>query len=438
MHVPSEEPLLRQLTVFGIWVIAVNGLIGAGIFGTPAEVARLMGGYGPLLFLGCGILMMAVILSFAEVASYFRNTGGPILYTRTVYGRFAGFQAGWAFYIARITAFAANTNLLVSTMGYFWEDASVGFTRILMLAIICALLAWVNVVGTKRAINAMSWLTVLKFIPLFLLVGVGLWTAAGASSGWMPAEMTLPGYTDIGTATLLVIYAFVGWEAAVIPAGETRNPARDIPRALIAAMLTVTVLYIAIQYVSTLVMPDLAESSRPLVEVAAVLMGPAGAVLLTLGVIVSVGGNIAGTYFTTPRLSYAMAREGTLPAWFGKIHPEYRTPANSILFFTVVCFLLAVYGSFVWLAALSALVRILIYVASISTIPVLRKRNAGRTDVFRLPGGLTIPALAIIICMWLMSSVSFTSVAVTLGFLAVGTVLYASVGRDRGASDEKV
>lgn len=435
MRTPNEEPLIRQLSVAGIWVIAVNGLIGAGIFGTPAEVARLMGSYGPLLFLGCGILMMAIILSFAEVASYFRNTGGPILYTRTVYGRFAGFQAGWAFYIARITAFAANTNLLVSTIGYFWEDAGGGLIRVLLLAVICALLAWVNVMGTKRAIQSMSWLTVLKFVPLLLLVGVGLWM--GSPDEFIRPVSPFPSYTDIGTATLLVIYAFVGWEAAVIPAGETKNPSRDIPRALVGALLTVTVMYIAIQYVSTLVMPDLSSSTRPLVEVAAVLMGPAGAVLLTLGVIVSVGGNIAGTYFTTPRLSYAMAREGTLPAWFGKIHPEYRTPANSIIFFTIVCFLLAVYGSFVWLAALSALVRILIYLVSISTIPVLRRRYPERTDTFRLPGKLTIPALAIGICLWLLSSVSFTSIAVTVGFLSVGTLLYLSVGRQSTTSAEK-
>jgi len=133
MQTPDTEPLKRQLTTTGIWVLAINGFIGAGIFGSPAAVAGFMGPYGALLFLGCGLLMLTVILSFAEISSYFKNTGGPVQYTRRVFGPFVGFQTGWAFYIARLTAFAANVNLLVSTMGFFFEELTGGAARILTL-----------------------------------------------------------------------------------------------------------------------------------------------------------------------------------------------------------------------------------------------------------------------------------------------------------------
>lgn len=417
-----DEPLIRQLTVVGIWVLAVNGLIGAGIFGLPAEVARLTGAFSPLIFAGCGLLMLAVVLCFAEVSSYFKNTGGPILYTKTAFGPFIGFQTGWTFYVARLTAFAANINLLVSTIGYFWADANSGSVRIVLLFSICALLAWVNIVGAKQAMRSVGILTLLKFLPLLILVGAGLSYVEFDQVLLIPAD--LPGYSEIGLAALISIYAFVGWEGALIPAGEAKNPAQDMPRAMFWALGSVTLLYVAIQYVSLAALPTLASSSRPLVEVANALMGPTGAIILTIGVVVSVGGNVASNIFTTPRVTYAISREGNLPPWFGEVHKTYLTPANSILFFTVIVFALAAYGSFVWLAAISALTRILIYMLCIGAIPKLRKKMTVSTDTYKLPGGYIIPAGALIICTWLLSSISLNSVLFTLVFLGIGTVLY--------------
>lgn len=418
----KDEPLIRQLTVVGIWVLAVNGLIGAGIFGLPAEVARLTGAFSPLIFAGCGLLMLAVVLCFAEVSSYFKNTGGPILYTKTAFGPFIGFQTGWTLYVARLTAFAANINLLVNTVGYFWADANSGSVRIILLFSICALLAWVNIVGAKQAMRSVGILTLLKFLPLLILVGFGLSYVEFDHVLLISAE--LPGYSDFGLAALISIYAFVGWEGALIPAGEAKNPARDMPRAMFWALGSVTLLYIAIQYVSMAALPTLASSTRPLVEVANALMGPTGAIILTIGVVVSVGGNVASNIFTTPRVTYAISREGNLPPWFGEVHKTYLTPANSILFFAVIVFALAAYGSFVWLAAISALTRILIYMLCIGAIPKLRKSMTVTTDTYILPGGYIIPAGALIICTWLLSSISLNSVLFTLVFLGIGTVIY--------------
>jgi amino acid transporter len=418
----NEEPLVRQLSVLGIWVLAVNGLIGAGIFGLPAEVARLTGAYSPLIFAGCGLLMLAVVLCFAEVSSYFRNTGGPILYTKTAFGPFIGFQTGWTLYVARVTAFAANINLLVSTVGYFWVDANYGTVRILLLFSICALLAWVNIVGAKQAMRSVGILTLLKFLPLIILVGFGL--SYLELDQIMLTSAELPGYSEFGLAALISIYAFVGWEGALIPAGEAKNPSRDMPRALFWALGSVTLLYIAIQFVSMAALPTLASSTRPLVEVANAMMGPAGAIILTIGVVVSVGGNVASNIFTTPRVTYAISREGNLPPWFGEVHKTYLTPANSILFFAVIVFALATYGSFVWLAAISALTRILIYMLCIGAIPKLRKMMPVTANTYRLPGGYIIPVGALLICTWLLSSISLNSVIFTLIFLGIGSLLY--------------
>jgi amino acid transporter len=192
MH--DDEPLLRQLSVGGIWLLAVNGMIGAGIFGVPAGAAALTGIYSPLVFLGCGFLLTAVVLCFAELASYFRGTGGPMLYLRTAFGPHAGFQAGWAFYIARATAFAANMNLLVASIAFFWRPAEGGAGRIFLLGLVVLLLAVPNVAGTRHGMRSLGLLTVLKFLPLLAL-------ARSASHGWSPRRSRWRALPCPGTRT---------------------------------------------------------------------------------------------------------------------------------------------------------------------------------------------------------------------------------------------
>lgn len=421
----NDEKLVRQISATGIWLLAVNGMIGAGIFGVPGGVAALTGIYSPLVFLACGVLLTAVVLCFAELASHFRGTGGPIRYIGAAFGPFAGFQAGWAFYFARVTAFAANINLLVTSLAHFWPSLHGGAARVVSLALIVLALTWPNVIGTKHGMRSIAILTVLKFAPLLLLVAVGLGHIAPAAFPLTTAP--LPGVVDFGTAALLVIYAFVGWEAAVVPAGESRDPAHDMPRALLLAMLVVTLIYMLIQVVMVAVLPDLAGSSSALVEAGAVLFGPAGAVLLTAAVVVSVGGNIASTMITAPRLTYSLARDGSLPGWLGEVHARYRTPAHSVVFFGVLVFVLAVYGGFVWLAAMSALVRVLIYMACIASMPRLRRQYAREAGRFRLPGGWLIPVLAFVISGLLLLQVEPASLLVTAAFLLAGSMLYLGV-----------
>lgn len=423
----APEPLLRQLTWRGIWLLAVNGMIGAGIFGVPAGAAALTGVWSPLLFVACGILLGAVVLCFAELASYFRGTGGPILYARAAFGPLVGMQTGWAFYIARVTAFAANVNLLVASIAFFWPQAGGGAIRIALLAAIVGLLTWINVLGVRQAMRSIGALTVLKFLPLVLLAVLGASSLGPAAFPLLTADF--PEWGEWASAVLLVVYAFVGWEAAVVPAGESRNPSRDMPRALFWALGVVTVLYVAIQAVAVALLPDLATSERPLMEAGAALLGPAGAMLMTAGVVVSVGGNVASAMFTAPRLTYSLAREGSLPAWFGQVHPTHRTPHRSILFFGALAFGLAAYGSFVWLAAMSALVRVLIYMLCIGAMPKLRRSFGGSADAYRVPGGWLIPIGAFATCGILLTQVRFVSILVTLLFLIAGAVLYWGVRR---------
>lgn len=430
----ESQGLRRRITVWGIWALAVNGMIGAGIFAVPAGAAALTGAWSPLVFLACGLLLGLIVLCFAEISSHFRETGGPALYVREAFGRFAGFQTGWTVYVSRVTAFAANVNIMVASVGFFFAPAADGPVRVALITAVIGLLAGVNIIGTRQGMSSVGVLTAAKFLPLLAVAGAGLiWIE---SNGFAATGGGLPSITGFGAAALLVVYAFVGWESALIPAGESRNPQRDMPRALLWALGSVTLLYVIIQIVSVAVLgDDLAGSQSALVDVGAALFGPVGATILTVGIIISIAGNAAGTTVSAPRLTYALARDGTLPAFLGRVHPRFHTPAASIAVFAVISLVLAIWGEFVWLAAMSALVRILVYVACIAAMPRIRKRRGGAGAGFRLPGGWVIPVLAVAGSALLVSSVDLTSIMVTVVFLGAGAVLYAIFGRRAPETD---
>ncbi len=420
---PTMRTLPRHLGLFGLWLLVVNGLIGAGIFGLPGGAAKLAGEYSPLIYLFCALLILPILLCMAELASYFRGSGGPVRYGTAAFGPFIGFQAGWLYYIARLVSFAANSVLLVDSIGYFWPAATASVNRAMLLAGIIASLTLINVVGSVRAIRSLALLTVVKFAVLLLLVLAG---TSLLGSKVLPDFNPLTVFNspyDIGAATLLLIYAFVGFESVVVPAGEAKNPARDMPRALIMGLLLVTLLYIGIQLVSVAAVPAIAESNSPLLDVAAVLFGPMGAMVLMLGVVASVAANLLGAIFSTPRASFALAEDGSLPRWFGAIQPRFLTPANSIVFFGVLALLLTLYGSFLWLAAATVVSRLLLYGLTCAAVPMLRPKLAA-SDSFVLPFGYAIPLLGLAACGWLALQVSLSSVIATSLFVLLGSALY--------------
>ncbi|MDX1455899.1 MAG: APC family permease [Gammaproteobacteria bacterium] len=421
----AKELLPRNLGLWGIWLLVINGFIGSGIFGLPAGATRLAGAWSPLIYIACALLILPIVLCFSEAASYYRGTGGPIRYATDTYGRFIGFQTGWLYYIARVVAFSAGSVLLVDSISYFWPEANQGHWRWILLAIICFGMTAINVIGNVRAIRSLGVFTVLKFIALLGLVilGVFMLELPGIEAMQQSAISTDLASLDLGGAILLLMYAYVGFESATVPAGEARNPARDMPRALLLGTLVAGLLYLCIQLVSMAALPDLADTSTPLLDVAAVLFGETGAVLLMAGLVASVGGNLLGAIFSSPRMSYALGLDGSLPAWFAVVHPRFLTPANSIVFFGVVSFLLAAFGSFIWLAAISVLARLFVYIVTCSAVPVLRRQHEGAA-AFRMKGGLLVPALGILGCLGLLVQVSRDSLLVTLMFAIFGTLLY--------------
>ena len=418
---PIEEKLPRNLGLWGIWMLVVNGLIGAGIFGLPSGAAALAGEYSVLVYAFCALLILPVILCFAELGSYFRGTGGPIRYGTLAFGPFIGFQGGWLYYLARLISFSANTVLLTDSIAYFIPGAGEGLGRTISLGIICLGLGGINVLGSVESIRSMTLFTLIKFTVL-LLLPLGGFIILGSEV--LPTfSSPIPPQKDLGAAALLLIYAFVGFEGAVVPAGEAKKPERDMPLGLLLGLGVVALVYMLIQLVSQAAIPEIGQSKTPLLDVSNVLFGVPGALILMVGVTASVIANLISSMFSATRVTYALALEKALPGWFGEVHPRFLTPANSVIFFGLAAFLLSFFGSFTALAAMTVLSRLFLYIMSCAAIPRLRSQfqEKGR---FILKGGYLIPMLGILACLWLMTQVSLRSVGMTALFIGLGSGLY--------------
>lgn len=418
---PAPESLRRDLTYTGIGLLVVNGMIGAGIFGLPAATAALVGDFSPWMFVICGVIMATVMLSFAQAASYFDATGGPFLYTWTAFGPFVGFQTGWIVYIARAASIGANVNLLATYLASVVPGADAGAGRLTVLVVTIVMFTIINLLGVKSSVGAIATITILKLTPLVVLILVGLtWfrTDAVVPEGF-------PHYATFGEAMLLVAYAFIGFESALVPAGETRRPERTMPIALVVTGIVTTVLYVLIQVVVSSVLPDVAASKRPLADAAGVIFGVFGILVIAITAVVSILGNTAASMMTAPRMTYAMARHGALPAPLAAVHERFRSPHISILLYGALCLGLALSGTFVWLAGMSTLTRIIGYLLCIAALPRLKAKFGDRATALSLPGGMTIPIIAVVVCFWLMLQTKLDAVLVTLAFVAAGTLMYA-------------
>lgn len=416
----EDQGLERAIGPLGVGALALNGVIGAGIFALPGVAAEAAGLFSPWLFVLCALLIMTVVLSFARAASFFGDTGGPIVYVGEAFGNFAGFQAGWLYAFARITALAANTHLMVTYAAWLWPVLDAGVPRLSMITLVCLFLVSVNVIGIRGGMATLFAVTILKLLPLSLIALIGL----GHINPDVFVAPPIPQFDGIGGLILVLLYAFVGFESAVVPAGEVKSPRKSVPRSLIWTVAVISLLYFVIQLVSISVVPDLRSTGRPLATVAQALLGAPGATLLVLGAVFSIFGNLSSLFITGPRMLYAMGRDGGLPSWFAVINPRFHTPVNAIIFMGVVGLGLALGGGFVWLAAMSTVVRLIIYMATILALPILQKNIGEQPGQFSLPGGMFIPVIALLLCLWLTTYASMQSWLTMLAFAAIGTVMY--------------
>ncbi len=422
MQKPAQDGLIRGIRRWDLVAITINGIIGAGIFGLPKTVFALIGPYSLIAFVVCALIVALIVLCFAEVGSRFETTGGPYLYAREAFGSTIGFEIGWLMWLARLTAFAANCNLMVNYLSYFWPSATSSFWRPTIITSVVLVLAAINILGVRQAATLGNVFTIGKLIPILIFVCAGLFFLNPNSY----AFGTPPPVGAFSQSVLLLIYAFTGFEMAAVPAGEIRNPQKYLPRALLIALGVVASLYILIQVVCVGTLPELAQSTKPLADAGSRFLGTAGGAIISLGAIISITGNLNVLVLAGSRIPYAMAEQKELPGFVGKIHQQFSTPYTSILLTSAVMLVMTLQSSFVAALTISAIARLVTYGATSIALLLLRRREGAPAAQFLLPGGTVIAGLSLILIVWLLAN-STAREAITAAIVAaIGLLIYLS------------
>ena len=421
---PASVPTLRrELGKWDLTAIGINQVIGSAIFLLPSQVAAHVGTWSPIAFIAAGFASLLVALCFAEVGSRFEHTGGPYLYTRAAFGRFVGFEVGWMQWVTRMTSQASIVNAIALAVGFYWPFVTTGAGRAALISAVTLTLGWINLRGIRPSAFVINLLTIAKLVPLALFIVVGIW--------FVDFSRVIPSGTlslsQISAAALLLIFVFGGYDVIGVPAGEAADPRRHLPFAFVMTIAAVTAVMTLAQFVALGTLPELTASKTPLADASMLFVGAAGALLINSGAVVSMTGNNFGAVLTGSRMLFALAENGELPRFFGKIHPRYRTPSNAVIVSTLAALGLALSGSFVLLAVASAVARLIAYTGACAATLWLRHPRFHATvkpATFVAPLGPLVPLAAIAVSLLILAGATTQQLLGGAAGLAVGAALF--------------
>jgi basic amino acid/polyamine antiporter, APA family len=420
---PTEK-LVRAVGFWGLVAMTINAVVGSGVFLLPSESYKLLGPFSlwaPLIF---ALPVFILVLCFAEASSHFTEPGGAYLYARTAFGDFVGFETGWMNWIARLTSLASLSNGFVLALARLFPPLGEGAMRASVITSTIIILAAIHLVGVRYGAASIYVFTLGKLIPLvgFIIVALVMW-----KTNPIPASLHLPGPdADWKSATLLLLFAYAGFENMGVPAGEFKNPRRDLPMALLAGTFAIAAMYVLAQLGAMSALPDLSHTNTPIADAAAALIGGAGTLIVTIGALLSMTGTNSGTMLEGSRMLYALSL-GRRSGPVSYVHPRFRTPTVAIIIHAVAALALALGGSFVQMAKLSAVARLTTYLFTCAGVPRLRKLNEG----FRTPG-LIVPILGTLVslALFFFALDRFNLIAAAIALIA-GALIYLAVGKSQ-------
>ncbi len=418
-----DHQLVRGIGIPALTANIISSTIGAGIFVLPAAMSRGLGPAAPVAFVCCAIAMVLFVTCFAIAGSRVSLTGGLYAYVEVAFGRYVGFLAGVLYGITALGAVAGVVNVLVNSIVIVAPFLGSGVMRIIVMIVVYGSLVVINVRGVRGGAGTVTVVTFAKLLPLLLFICAGILFIHPANLTWT----AWPGSKSLGDAVILLIFAFVGIEVALIPSGEVKNPARTVPRSAYLALVITTIIYIMIQIVAQGTLgADLANyKDAPLAEAAVKFLGHIGRTTLLVGATVSAFGFVTSDILSSPRIIFAFGRDGALPAWFAHVHPRYRSPDVAIVTYAVLAFALSITGTFEQLAVLSNVAFLLMYLLCCAACWFLVQRDI-RADgqSFNFPGMKIVPALAIAAIIWILAHATVREFAVNGILLAIASVLY--------------
>lgn len=416
--VESHAKLIRAVGMWGLVAMCINGVVGSGVYLLPTETFKLLGPFSlwaPLLF---AIPVFILALCFAEAASHFTQPGGAYLYARSAFGDFIGFETGWMNTLARITSLAALANGFIVSLARIVPAAGEPTARAVLIILSLVVFGLIHALGIRYGAGTIYFFTWGKMLPLMVFIVVAL---IAFLHNPLPGSMTLPaGTIHWSEAGLFLLFAYAGFENLGIPAGEYKNPRRDLPIALLIGIGAIAATYSLAQLAAMASLPDLSRTETPIADAAAQILGHPGALLITVGAILSILGTNLGTTLEASRMIYALTRDRKPFRFLGYVHPRTHTPVLAIAILILIAIPVAVAGSFAKLALLSAGARLTTYLFTAAAVPRLRKLNPG----FVSPGGWTVPILGTLISLYFLVNLRPEQIRALAITVALGAVFY--------------
>jgi amino acid transporter len=398
----ESRALVRNIGRWSLTALMINSIVGASIFGLPSLLAARIGSLSPFAYLGAAACILVVAACIAEVSSRYEETGGLYLYARDAFGRFVGLLVAWLTWLTRIAAPAAGANLFCIYAAGFFPALGTRKGEVFVLVVLIGHLALLNYIGVKTGKNVSNFFTLVKVGFLLLFMIAGLLALLFRPELRVPFAVPAISAKSWFETVLLLVYAYGGFEGALFVGGETTNPKRDTPIALLVALAIVAMIYTGIQFVTVATLPGAASSTTPLSDAAQLFLGPVGATAISLAALFSTYGYLSANLLHAPRVTFALAEHGDFPSFLAAIHPRYRTPYLSILVYAAILFVFAVLGNFQWNAMLSAVSRLAIYGVMALAVPVLRRRRDGKAQ-FLLPVPYLFSAVAMLFSLVLIT-----------------------------------
>lgn len=411
-----------MLSLFDVVNLVVGTIVGADIYIAAAFGAGLLGPASLLAWIIAGFMAIIIALSFAECSSLVPRAGGPYVYAKDAFGDFIGFLSGWSLMLAEWSAIAVFPLAFVAYLQYFFPSMPLVVQTIIKILFII-ILTGINYMGVKEAGRVNDILTTLKLAPIFILTLIGIIYFIIKPSVFISNfTPVLPlGLGGLGSAIVLIFWAYVGFELVTVPSDEIIDSKRTIPKAIGLGMGIVTLFYFVTNFVIVGVVPwqQLSQSSAPLTLAGYALMAGFGAIFITVGALLSISGSDEAGVLSSSRIPYAMAGDGLLPRIFARKHPKYDTPYIALIIQGVITGLASIFGTISGLIILSVFTLLFCYILTCLAVFPLRKKYGIGTKIPSM-----IPVLGVIISLYIMSQSNFTQIITGAVLIALGIPIY--------------
>lgn len=420
----------KKLGFWSIVLLGINGIIGSGIFLLPNKAMAIIGPASLLVMLFDMLLVLAITFCFAEASGLFKENGGAYIYAKEAFGDFIGYEVGFLSWATRIIAFSTMSVGFATALGGLIPALNTVMMKNIIISVIFIVLAVINLLGIKLYEVIQNLATIAKILPFILFIGMGIFYIEPVNfTPLVPNGVYTPG--SFGAAAVMLFFAFTGFESLAVAAAEMENPQKNLPKATLITIFTVSAIYILLLACAIGIMGyELADTTAPVQAAFTRIAGAFGTTIVAAGTLISIGALCIASSFITPHSGLALAEQHMLPAFMAKRN-RFGAPYWCIIVSTIVAMLIGYTGGFAFLASISVVSRFSQYIPTCLSIMVFRKKMPDAPRVFKIPFGPVIPVIALLVSFWLLAQAKPQQLLIGFGAAIVALPFYFLVHRKK-------